>query len=95
MAADEDDWYLDAGLLELRLKVETTQAGQLNVENETGRNIRTLRRHELSRRSERLDGETGRTDHVHHGVTNQGIVVDDEHDAFRVAHALVTAGRAK
>ena len=55
MAGDEDDWYRDARLCQLRLKVEAAQAWELDIENQAGRNVRgTLAGHKVGRRAEGL-----------------------------------------
>ena len=59
-------------------------------------NIRTLALDELGCRSKRSHGETGRVEQIRNGVANQGIVVDHEHDAVRIAHSLgAVTGKAK
>src|SRR5882672_4168221 len=87
VSGQKDDGNVNARPGQLRLEVETAKIGEINVENQARRNIRTLGLNELCRRSERLHRKASRGKQVCDGIANEWIVVDHEHNSLRHAHS--------
>src|SRR5262249_47542787 len=80
MAANEYDWNSNIRLRQLGLEVETTQAGQSDIEYEAAWHVRSRALQELLRRSKDFDPQLHGLEKPRQGLTHRGVVVNDEDD---------------